>query len=129
MVKAIHIPPVRPTPQTNGASVPPGNRSSRAGGRPFEAILQEEVAAGELRFSRHASERMASRNIRLSEGDLVRMRGAVDHAAARGMKDSLLVVDRHAFIISVENRTVVTAMDRASMRDHLFTHIDSAMLL
>ncbi len=129
MVKTIQTPPVQPTLQTDSTPVQHGRRASGAGGRSFDAIFQEQVAAGELRFSRHAAERMASRNIRVSESDLARMSGAVDHAAARGMKDSLLVVERHAFIVSVENRTVVTALDTASMRDHLFTNIDSAVLL
>ncbi len=129
MVKTIQSAPVRSTPQTERTPAQSGGRVAGAGGRSFDAILQEQVAAGELRFSRHAAERMASRNIRVSESDLARMRGAVEQAAARGMKDSLLVVDRHAFIVSVENRTVVTALDRASMRDQLFTNIDSAVLL
>ncbi len=129
MVKTIQSAPVRSTPQMERTPAQSGGRVTGAGGRSFDAILQEQVAAGELRFSRHAAERMASRNIRVSESDLARMRGAVEHAAARGMKDSLLVVDRHAFIVSVENRTVVTALDRSSMRDQLFTNIDSAVLL
>ncbi len=129
MVKTIQTPPVESTRLAERTPVQPGGGTSLAGGRSFDAILREQVAAGELRFSRHAAERMVRRNIRVSESDLARMCGAVESAASRGMKDSLLVLDRHAFIVSVENRTVVTALDRASMGDHLFTDIDSAVLL
>jgi hypothetical protein len=33
-----------------------------------------------------------------------------------------------AFVVSVKARTVITAVDRSSMRDHVFTNIDSAVI-
>ena len=53
---------------------------------------------------------------------------AVDRAAAKGARESLVLVDDTAFVVSVRNRTVITAVDRARMRDQVFTNIDSAVI-
>ena len=37
-------------------------------------------------------------------------------------------MDDVAVVVSVTNRTVITAVDRGAMRDHVFTNIDSAVL-
>lgn len=55
------------------------------------------------------------------------MNQAVEKAAAKGAKDSLVIFNDLAFVVSVENRTVITALDR--VRERVFTHIDSAVIL
>ena len=52
----------------------------------------------------------------------------MDKLAAKGGRESLVLVDRMAFVVSVKNRTVITAVDQAGMRDQVFTNIDSAVL-
>jgi flagellar operon protein len=54
---------------------------------------------------------------------------ALDKAAAKGAKESLILMQDMAFIVNVKNRTVVTAMDSASMKDNVFTQIDSAVII
>jgi uncharacterized protein YuzE len=39
------------------------------------------------------------------------------------------MVNDVAYIVSVENNTVVTAVDEASMDDNVFTNIDSAVFM
>ncbi|MCX7568521.1 hypothetical protein OS242_00885 [Tumebacillus sp. DT12] len=78
-------------------------------------------------FSAHAMERLRSRNIRLTQDDLVRLGNAVDKAAAKGGRESLVVYKDTAYVISIKNRTVITAVDTAHMKDHVFTQIDSAV--
>lgn len=98
--------------------------------QPFDAILQTTVDKGNtLKFSAHAKERLALRNINLSEGDLNRMNDAVNKAASKGARQSLLVMDNQAFIVSVTNRTVITALDGGSMKENVFTNIDSAVIV
>jgi flagellar operon protein len=98
--------------------------------QPFDTILQSTVEKGNgLKFSAHAKERLNFRNINLSADDLNRMNGAVDKAAAKGARQSLLVMDNQAFIVSVPNRTVITAMDSGSMKENVFTNIDSAVIV
>jgi flagellar operon protein len=53
---------------------------------------------------------------------------AVSGAASKGAKDSLILMPNMAFIVNIPNRTVVTAMDGESIRDNVFTNIDSTVI-
>jgi len=98
--------------------------------QPFDAVLQTTVdKGGALKFSAHAKERLSLRNISLSPEDMARMTYAVNKAAAKGARQSLLVMDHQAFIVSVTNRTVITALDGSSMKENVFTNIDSAVIV
>jgi flagellar operon protein len=98
--------------------------------QPFDAFLQSTVDRGQgLKFSAHAKERLSLRNINLSADDLSRMNDAVNKAAAKGARQSLLVMENQAFIVSVPNRTVITALDNNSMKENVFTNIDSAVIV
>lgn len=79
-------------------------------------------------FSRHAQDRMASRGISFSDSDLQRLNGAVDQVQAKGGRDSLVLMDNTALVVSVKNRQVVTIMDQAQLKDNVFTNIDSAII-
>ena len=97
---------------------------------PFETVLQTAVDKTQsLKFSAHAQERLNLRNINLSADDLNRMNQAVSKAASKGAKQSLLVMDKQAFIVSVPNRTVITAIDGGSLKENVFTNIDSAVIV
>lgn len=97
---------------------------------PFDTVLQTAVDKTQsLKFSAHAQERLSLRNINLSADDLNRMNQAVSKAASKGAKQSLLVMDKQAFIVSVPNRTVITALDEGSMKENVFTNIDSAVIV
>jgi flagellar operon protein len=97
---------------------------------PFETVLQNAVDKTQtLKFSAHAQERLSLRNINLSADDLNRMNQAVNKAASKGARQSLLVMDKQAFIVSVPNRTVITAIDGGSLKENVFTNIDSAVIV
>ena len=90
-------------------------------------ILEEKQAqTTELRFSKHANERLASRNIRLSTEQRERLEGGVNKASQKGIKDSLVMVDNMAFIVNITNRTVITAVGEGD--DKIFTNIDGAII-
>ena len=57
-----------------------------------------------------------------------RLSAGVDAAAAKGSKDALVLLDGTAFVVSVANRTVITAVDPGSMKERVFTNIDSAVI-
>jgi flagellar operon protein len=82
-----------------------------------------------LKFSAHASQRMQERKIRLDEPTLARVNDAVDKAAAKGIEDTLVLTGDAALIVSVKNRTVVTAMDKAQLTGNVFTNIDGAVIV
>ncbi|MNO11999.1 hypothetical protein D3C76_15990 [compost metagenome] len=91
----------------------------------FKEILQDRL----LHFSNHAVKRLEQRGIQLMPEQLSKIEMAIDHAAAKGAKESLILMKDMALIVNVDNRTVVTAMDGSSMKDNVFTHIDSAVII
>jgi flagellar operon protein len=84
---------------------------------------------GDLKFSAHAQTRLQSRGIELSPDELLRMKEAVQKASDKGSKESLILTDKAAFVVSVKNNTVITAVDRSAMKDNVFTNIDSTILI
>ena len=55
------------------------------------------------------------------------MRGA-SKAGAKGIKDSLVMIDELAFIVNIPKNTVITAMDQSQADDKIFTNIDGAVI-
>ncbi|UQZ32113.1 flagellar biosynthesis protein [Paenibacillus sp. PK3_47] len=101
------------------------SKNTNAAEASFESILQKNM----LKFSNHAAKRLEQRGIELGSRQLDQISSAVDKAAAKGSKESLILMKDMAFIVSVPNRTVVTAMDGNSMKDNVFTQIDSAVII
>lgn len=99
----------------------------------FGQVLQDQMAAQAARagvkFSGHAQARLASRQITLSGEDISRIGEAMTRAAAKGARSSLMLTDKAALVVSVPNRTVITAVDTAALKENIFTNIDSAMIL
>lgn len=100
-------------------------KPSTTGEASFESVLQQKL----LKFSNHAAKRLEQRGIELGSGQLDQISSAVDKAAAKGSKESLILMKDLAFIVSVPNRTVVTAMDGNSIKNNIFTQIDSAIVI
>jgi len=108
----------------------PAGRADVGRGPGFEEVLRGELErAGGLKISAHAAKRLKERNILLSSEDLARIDLAVKEAAAKGARDSLIIYGDLALIASVKNRTVVTAMERRAAEGHVFTNIDSAVIV
>ena len=94
---------------------------------PKVAVTKSEVP--QLKFSNHAIERMQSRGISYSPEDMTRLEGAIQKAAAKGSKDTLVLMDNSALIVSVKNNTVVTVMDKNALKENVFTNIDSTIVM
>jgi flagellar operon protein len=95
-------------------------------GPAFGDVLAEKAA--QVQFSGHALQRVRRRGIELTQATLARLQSGVDRAAGKGARESVVFVDSTAFVVSVRNRTVITAVDRDHMKDHVFTNIDSAVI-
>lgn len=123
------IPPVAP-----GGKVNPPVSKQRAkavqteAAANFQEILSGKLAAG-LKISIHAQKRMAERGITLSPRELEGIFEAVAKAQTKGCRESLVVLDRVALVVSVENQTVITAVDAGKLKDNVFTNIDSAVFV
>jgi len=90
--------------------------------------FKEGIAAG-VKFSNHAVERMQSRGISFNQGDLQRLDEAINRASAKGSKDTLVLMNDSALIVSVKNKTVVTVMDKNALKENVFTNIDSTIVM
>ncbi|MCF8240186.1 MAG: flagellar protein [Melioribacteraceae bacterium] len=91
----------------------------------FDSIFKHELE--KLKFSSHASKRMETRNINLSESDMSRLQNAIEKAGTKGSRDSLIMMGDNAFVVSVDNRTVITAVQMNETNDKVFTNIDSVV--
>ncbi|MDA8429062.1 MAG: flagellar protein [Geobacteraceae bacterium] len=105
------------------------NVSSLASDSAFARVLDQKLPIQGVKFSQHAQDRLKARNISLSPNDLARLEGAVNSVAQKGGKESLVMMGDAALVVSIKNRTVVTAMDRAQMQGNVFTNIDSAVII
>ncbi|MEI7924972.1 MAG: TIGR02530 family flagellar biosynthesis protein, partial [Chloroflexota bacterium] len=74
-----------------------------------------------------AAKRLEQRGLDMDAERMARLERAVGQAEAKGSKDSLILLDELALVVSVQNRTVVTAMDESSSKEHVFTNIDSVV--
>lgn len=118
--------PIQPInfPQTNKVR---SIKTATTGGA-FEQVLNQAI--GGVKFSQHAVQRLQTRNINLSPAQLNQLNSAVDKAAQKGSRESLILMNNElALVVSVTNRTVITAMDGASIKDNVFTNIDSAVVV
>lgn len=96
----------------------------------FQKILEQKTAGtgSVLSFSAHAAKRLQQRSMELTADDVTRLSDAVDRAADKGARESLVLMNGLAFVVSVTNRTVITAMDTDSMKENVITKIDSAVI-
>lgn len=113
----------------------------KSGGALFKDILNEATAnfqtgiankanaASDLKFSQHAVDRMRSRGVMYSPEQLQKIEGAVTKAAAKGSKETLVLTDNSALVVSVKNKTVITVMDKNALKDNVFTNIDSTVVI
>lgn len=93
-----------------------------------ETERSEQAAGGELKFSKHALNRLSDRNIELDSRQLERLCDGARKAGQKGIRDSLVLVDQLAFIVNVPNHTVVTAMDSTATDENIFTNINGAVI-
>ena len=128
MVDRIFIPTPIQVPQQKPVSTPKPSATVEDRNL-FARVLEEKLPAQGVRFSQHAQERLKARGITLSDNDLQKLEGAVNSVAMKGGRDSLVMLGDAALVVSVKNRTVVTAVDRESMKGNVFTNIDSAVVL
>jgi flagellar operon protein len=112
--------------------VGPGGAKPSIGPKPvqgpsFSQVLKETDT--KLKLSAHAQQRLNSRQITLTQADWDKISEGVERAAAKGAREALVLTDKAALVVSVKNRTVITAVDPASMKENVFTNIDSAVIV
>ncbi len=103
--------------------IPPGQLQN------VQAQPNLNQAAQGLKFSAHATQRLRERQISFDPETLAKMNDAITKADSKGVQDTLVLTDKAALIVSVPNRTVVTAMDRNNLSGNVFTNIDGAVII
>lgn len=94
-----------------------------------EMFSQEMASSSGVNFSKHASARLFSRGIELNDQEISKISTAIDKAQTKGSRETLVLAEKYALVVSVEDRTVVTAFGRDNLRDGVVTSIDSAVIL
>ena len=102
------------------------SKTQNAEGLSFQEVLQQSSS---VKFSKHAACRLADRNISLTAEQLERLSDGAKKAEEKGIKDSLVIVDKLAFIVNVPNNTVITAMDSGDTTENVFTNINGAVIM
>lgn len=104
------------------------NNTTTATGAGFEKFLQQAINKDtEVKFSKHAELRMQARNIDLTQTQKDKINNAVSIAQQKGVKDSLVILDDIAFVVNVNSKTVITAVNSNELKDNVFTNIDGAI--
>jgi len=126
----VHI-PYSPLPmaKSEAASDPKAKDRAKGEEHSFAAILEKAKSSPTLNFSNHARRRLQERRIELGPEELGKLQQAVEKAAAKGCRSSLLIYRDMAFIAGVANRTIITALDGESIKEHVFTNIDSTVVV
>lgn len=121
-----HLYPTR-IPPAGISPTKPSSHSDKSRGQEttFKDVLNEQL----VRFSHHAEQRLKQRGIEFKPDQLAKLESAIDKVAKKGAKDSLILMQDVALIVNVKQKTVVTAMDGTSMKDNVFTQIDSAVIV
>ncbi|HEV2812223.1 MAG TPA: TIGR02530 family flagellar biosynthesis protein [Solirubrobacteraceae bacterium] len=126
MSAPVHNPALVPPGISGPAEAAPARAGATVARERFAQLLDARRIG--VQFSNHAVQRLERRGIAVEPGTLQRLDDAVGRAAGKGARDAVVFVDGTAFVVSVRNKTVITAVDRDHMRDHVFTNIDSAVI-
>lgn len=112
--------------KTNGQEIKEAGFSFR---EVLEKTAEGSANTASVKFSKHAANRLAERNIQLTVNQMDRLKEGAMKAGEKGIQDSLVVVDQLAFIVNVPNNTVITAMNQKEASQNVFTNIDGAVFM
>jgi len=124
--------PLRPDQIQVPKRYPTSPRSGETKDSPktFQDILSQKVIEKpELKFSAHALRRMQERDMHPSQVELKRLNEGFEKAREKGALSSLILVDEMAYVVSVKNQTVITALDKNAAQGNVFSNIDSVAIV
>ncbi len=96
----------------------------------FADVLKEKLGRPQgVKFSAHAMRRLDESRVNLTDRQLQRLDEGVRKVAEKGARDSLILLDNVAYVVSVKNQTVVTAVGQDRATNNVFTNIDSVVIV
>ena len=118
------------TGNVNTAKAGNAEKAAQQSGETFAEALQSDARNSAVGFSKHAMKRIESRNIEILDSDMLqRLNDGIEIAAEKGSNETLVLVDRTAFVVSVKNRTVITTISQEDLKGNIFTNIDSTVIM
>lgn len=131
-INNILIPNVSKIPSSKKVNV--DNRiDSQKSGEEFKSLLKDQVAQTKkehgINLSTHAAKRLHERNLTMDSDEFYKLKDAMVKLRSKGGQDSLVITDKAAYIVDVPNNKIVTAIDKGSITDNVFTKIDSTVIV
>ena len=128
MGNRVYRPYTHPLIQNN---VKKPSTTSQNGQSSFASELQSALVPknDQLIISKHAKLRLEQRGIRIEEDKWQQISEKVNEARKLGVKESLVLLDDAALIVSAKNQTVITAMDRKEAISQIFTNINGTIVM
>ena len=111
-------------PQTTTASVNDSLYTAN-----FDQVLKQQLSSSGLNFSKHAVNRVVERNIDVGDTNMERLNAGVEIAREKGLDDTLILVDKSAYIVSVKNNTVITTVSNEELVGNCFTNIEGTVIV
>ncbi len=111
-------------PQTTTASVNDSLYTAN-----FDQVLKQQLSSSGLNFSKHAVNRVVERNIDVGDNNMERLNAGVEIAREKGLDDTLILVDKSAYIVSVKNNTVITTVSNEELVGNCFTNIEGTVIV
>lgn len=105
-----------------------GGMVNQKSGITFKDLLDKKKEE-KLKFSTHAQKRITMRNLKVDENEIANLEKGVGKLRQKGGKDSVVLLNEKAYVISVKNNTVVTIIDSENLNENVFTNIDSMIIL
>lgn len=106
------------------------NKFKNTGKKDFASILENTNNNDKnIKFSKHAETRMGIRNIDLNGSEMDRLKSAFNKAEQKGINEALIILGDKAFIASIRNKTVITAVNKEQLKNNVFTNIDGAVIV
>lgn len=114
--------------------IPTGNirsaKSKELSSNSFAMQFQQAIGANDkLIISKHAKARLQQRDIHISDRSWDQIQQKVNEAKKLGVKDSLVLLDNAALIVSAKNNTVITVMDSHEAKSQIFTNINGTIVI
>ncbi|OOM79936.1 flagellar biosynthesis protein [Clostridium sp. BL-8] len=94
----------------------------------FQSIL-DNVANKNEKFtvSKHAASRL--NEINFTDEDMKAVEKGFEIAKEKNSKNAVMIYKDTALIASIENKTIITAVNKERAKDNIFTNIDSVVIL
>lgn len=114
-------------PAAAGSSAAAQTPGRGPAGPSFDDVLAR--AGTDLTLSRHAQKRVDRRELNLDASHMKRLDSAIASASAKGARNSVVMIDDLAMVVDINDRTVVTAMQRqGGSEPKVFTNVDSVVI-